>query len=119
MTNQEVTDYINNLNDKPKQEWQTEVCTQLRQTVLQAIPDADERLQYGKPHYRKNNKYAAVIGTAKGWVTFTIFNAAAVEAPQDFFEAGDPDRKTIKILEGQTVDYALLGEYLTQAASTL
>jgi hypothetical protein len=119
MTNQEVTDYINKLNDKPKQEWQAEVCNHLRQTVLQSIPDADERLQYGKPHYRKNNKYAAVIGTAKGWVTFTIFNAGAINAPEGFFEAGDPDRKNYKIVEGQSVDYTQLGKYLQQASSTL
>src|SRR5688572_14753744 len=117
--NQEVTDYINKHSDKPKQEWQVEVCNQLRQTVLQAIPDADERLQYGKPHYRKNNKYAAVIGTAKGWVTLTIFNAADINVSEGIFEPGDPDRKTVKILEAQTIDYELLGRYLQQAASTL
>lgn len=117
--NQEVTDYINNLNDKPRQEWQSSVCDQLRQLIHQSIPDVDERLQYGKPHFRKNGKYACVVGTAKGWVSFTIFNAKALEAPPGFFEPGDPDRKTVKILEGQAVDYALLGKYIQQAARSL
>ena len=117
--NQDVTDFINKHSDKPNQEWQVEVCNQLRETVFKAIPEADERIQYGKPHYRKNNQYAAVISTAKGWVTFTIFNAAAIEGPEGLFEAGDPNRKTIKILKGQTVDYDLVETLVKQAAETL
>jgi hypothetical protein len=116
--NQEVTDYINKLTAKPKQEWQAEVCNQLRQVVFQAIPEVDERLQYGKPHYRKNGKYACVLSTAKGWVTFTIFEAEALQAPEGFFEPGDPNRKTIKILEGQAVDYALVGKLIQQAGTS-
>ncbi len=114
--NEQVTEYIENI----KLAWQIDVAKFLREAIFQAIPDVEEKLQYGKPHYRKNNKYAAVIGTAKGWVSFTIFNAKDVEPPQGMFEASDDgDRKTIKILEGQTVDYALLGKLLGQAASTL
>ena len=114
--NQEVTEYINKLNEKAGQEWQAEVANQLRQIAQKAIPDFTERIQYGKPHFLKNGKYAAVLGTAKGWVTFTIFNAKALEAPEGFFEAGDPDRKTVKILKDQEVDYNLLGKLLKQAA---
>ena len=102
------------LRDEP--EWQAEVANQLRQIAQEAITDFTERIQYGKPHFLKNGKYAAVLGTAKGWVTFTIFNAKALEAPEGFFEAGDPDRKTVKILKGQDVDYNLLGKLLKQAA---
>ena len=116
MTTQEVIGYINKINDKAGQEWQVEVANQLRQIAQQNIPDFSEKLQYGKPHFFKNAKYAAVLGTAKGWVTFTIFNAKAVEAPEGFFEAGNPDRKTVKILKGQDVDYNLLGKLLKQAA---
>src|SRR3954452_12719269 len=75
MTAQEVTDYINKLNDKAGQEWQVEVSNQLHKIAQDNIPDFSEKLQYGKPHFFKNGKYAAVLGTAKGWVTFTIFNA--------------------------------------------
>ena len=113
--NSEVTDYINKLKDKANQEWQADVCDQLRQIAVQTIPEVEERIQYGKPHFLKQGKYAAVIGTAKGWVTFTIFNAKTVEAPEGLFEAGDPDRKTVKILKGQQFDYNLLGTLLKQA----
>jgi len=64
-----------------------------------------ERLQYGKPHYLKDGKYARVLGTAKGWVSFTIVNAADLDAPDGLFEPGPADRKTIKIRQGQAVDY--------------
>lgn len=117
--NQDVTDYINKLNDKPNQAWQIEVCNQLRQITHSAIPTVEERIQYGKPHFMKTGKYAAVLGTAKGWVTFTIFNATMLQAPDGFFEEGDPNRKTIKILNGQAVDYVLLEALLKQAADSI
>ncbi len=113
--NQDVTDYISKLNDKPNQEWQVSVCNQLRKMTHSAIPTVEERIQYGKPHFMKSGKYAAVMGTAKGWVTFTIFNAESLQAPDGFFEEGDPNRKTIKILNGQSVDYALLESLLKQS----
>ncbi len=99
--------------------WQAELCRQLDAIIHRAIPEVTEKLQYGKPHYRKNNQYAAVIGTAKAWVTLTIFNATAIDAPDGLFEDGPPERKTIKIREGQAIDEAQIEELLRQAASTL
>lgn len=111
--NAEVTPYF----DKIAVPWQVDVAKRLRELVFEAIPDAEEKLQYSKPHYRKNGKYAAVIGTAKGWVSFTIFNANEIEA--DFFEEGPPERKTIKITEKKDIDYALLTRLVKQAADGL
>jgi len=113
--NQDVTDYI----DAIKVDWQAEVCRQLRQIIHDAAPDVTERLQYGKPHFLKNGKYACVLGTAKGWVSFTIFNAATLEAPDGFFEPGPPERKTVKIRDGQAIDPALLTPMVQQASATL
>jgi len=113
--NQAVTEYI----EKISQEWQAEVCTKLRQVVHQAVPEVEERIQYSKPHFLKGGKYAAVLGTAKDWASFTIFNAATLETPAGFFEDGPPERKTIKIRKGQTVDYELLAKLLQQAASSI
>jgi len=113
--NQEVSDYIQNI----KQDWQADICNQLRPVIHQSVPDVVERIQYGKPHFLKNGKYACVLGTAKDWVSFTIFNAKALESPDGLFEPGDPDRKTVKIRKGQAVDYTLLGMLLQQAASSL
>lgn len=115
--NQEVTDFINNLNAKAGQEWQAEISSRLRQIANESIPEVSERIQYGKPHFLKNGKYAAVLGTAKGWVTFTIFNAEGIEGPDGFFEAGPPERKTVKILKGKSFDYDLLAKLLKQAAN--
>lgn len=111
--NPEVTPYF----EKIAQPWQAEAANRLRQLVFEAVPDAEEKLQYSKPHYRKNGSYAAVIGTAKGWVSFTIFNATEIDA--DFFEPGPPERKTIKILPNSEVDYDLLTRLVKQAASTI
>ncbi|BCG58525.1 DUF1801 domain-containing protein [Paenibacillus sp. URB8-2] len=112
--NQEVTDFINNVN----QPWQAIVGNQLRQIVHDSIPDVEERIQYRKPHFLNNGKYAAVISTAKETVSFTIFNAANLKLPEGLFE-GPSERKTIKIRDGQTVDFELLTKLLKQASSTL
>ncbi len=112
---QDVAGYIGNIG----QPWQAEVSQSLHQMIHRAIPEVTERLQYGKPHYLKDGKYAAVLGTAKGWVAFTIFNAAGLNAPEGVFEPGPPERKTVKIKQGQAVDYVLLEQLLGQAASTL
>ncbi|MDB4902565.1 MAG: hypothetical protein JWQ63_1846 [Mucilaginibacter sp.] len=114
--NQEVTQYIENIEQK----WQADTCKHLRETVLQSVPGIEEALQYGKPHYKKNGKYVCTYNTAKAWVSFTLFNAASLEAPEGLFEPGDnPDRKTIKIREGQNTDYNLLAKLLQQASASL
>jgi hypothetical protein len=114
--NQEITTYI----DKLTQQWQVEVCNRLRQLVHVAMPEVQERLQYGKPHFLKEGKYAYVLGPAKGWVSFTIFNAQVLDTPEDLFEpGGSAERKTIKIREGQEVDYDLLAKFVKQAGDSL
>jgi hypothetical protein len=114
--NLDVTDFI----EKIKVEWQADVCQHMREIVNEAIPDVQERIQYGKPHFLKNGKYAAVLGTAKVWVSFTIFNATDIDAPEGFFEDSEiSERRTIKIREGQTPDYEMLGKLLKQASDTI
>jgi hypothetical protein len=111
--NQAVTDYF----EKISQEWQVPICTQIRELIQQALPDVEERIQYGKPHFLKNGKYAFVLASAKAWVSLTIFNATTLEAPEGYFEQGPPERKTIKIRAGQEIDYAFLSTLIEQAAN--
>ncbi|KHF32961.1 hypothetical protein CM49_04850 [Paenibacillus sp. P1XP2] len=77
---QEVSDFI----DAIKEPWQKELAAGLREVVRQAIPDVQERIQYKKPHFLKNGKYAAVISTSKDAVSFTIFNATELDLPEAF-----------------------------------
>lgn len=112
--NQEVTTSIENISVP----WQVSVSTQLRQMVHEAIPDVEERIQYKKPHFLKNGKYAAVITPSKDAVAFMIFNTTNLELPNGQFE-GPPERKWIKIREGQSPDYDLLAKLLVEASSSL
>ncbi|MBD2862448.1 DUF1801 domain-containing protein [Paenibacillus oceani] len=112
--NPEVTDFIEAL----KEPWHRELSVSLREVVHQAIPDALERIQYKKPHFLKNGKYAAVISTSKDAVSFTIFNAAALELPEGMFE-GPEERKTLKLRKGDTVPSEQLAAWVGQAAGTL
>jgi len=117
--NRDVAEFIEAVGQKPGQEWQGPICEALRAMTQTALPDAEERIQYGKPHYLVHKKYAAVIGTAKQYVSYTIFNASALDAPAGFFEDGPPERRTIKIKHHQTVDYAQLASLLKSAAATI
>lgn len=111
---------INAYLDAIEQSWQAEICRQIHQMVQDALPYAEERIQYRKPHYLKNGKYAAVLGVAKGWVSLTIFNAAELQPPDGLFESSENGgRITIKIKQDHDVDYDLLGDLLRQAAETL
>ena len=113
--NQEVTQYIQKL-----QNWQVEVCESLRKMVYETIPDIEERLQYGKPHYLKDGHYACVIHAAKDKVSFMIFNAGELKEIKGFFKSmSSPDRKAVTLKEGQEVDYKLLSGLLKQAAGSL
>ncbi len=113
--NQEVSAYIEKLP-----EWQVKVCNTLRKMITKTLPDAEERMQYGKPHYLKNGHYACVYMAAKDKVSFMIFNAATLEEIKGFFKSmSDPNRKTATIKEGDTIDYNQLAGLLREASSTL
>lgn len=112
--NQEVTDFIGVLQEP----WQRELSANLRDVVQQAIPDVQERIQYKKPHFLKNGKYAAVISVSKDAVSFTIFNAAELELPEGMFD-GPPERKTLKLRKGEPFDSSQLASWLRQASASL
>ena len=113
--NNEVTEYIQNVEP-----WQAEICNAIRQGVHQAVPDVEERIQYKKPHFLKNGHYLGVLSPARAYVAFAVFNATDLQPPDKFFEKqGPPERRTVKIKEGQEFDYELLAQLVTQAASTL
>lgn len=114
-TNPEVTAFIENMG----QPWQIEISNELRQMIHQSIPDAAERIQYKKPHFLKNGKYAAVISPSKDALNFMIFNTAELELPDGVVFEGPAERKWIKIREGQAPDYAMLSNLLIQASSSL
>ncbi|MEE6262571.1 DUF1801 domain-containing protein [Plantactinospora sonchi] len=111
----DVTRYINKA-----QPWQIDVCEKLRAMVGQTIPDVEERLQYGKPHYLKNGQYAAVIAVARDKVSFMVFNAADIPEVKGFLRAlGNGDRKAVDIRDGQTVDYGAVANILEKTATSL
>jgi hypothetical protein len=111
--NQEVTSYIENLN----QQWKIDLCNKLRQMVHSSIPEVEEQIKYKKPHFMKNGQFAAVISPSKDAIAFMIMNATGLEFPKGF--EGPAERKWLKIREGDTPDYDLLARLLVQASSTL
>lgn len=112
--NPEVTEFIAAVQEP----WQHELCASLREIVRGAVPDVQERMQYKKPHFLKNGKYVAVISTSKEAVSFTIFNAAGLTLPEGRFD-GPPERKTIKLKRGDSIDGAQLSALVSQASAEL
>ncbi|SDN78276.1 DUF1801 domain-containing protein [Alkalicoccus daliensis] len=112
--NQEITYFIDNL----KEPWQKITAADLREIVHQAIPGVQERMQYNKPHFLKNGKYAAVISPSKTAVNFTIFHTGALTLPEDMFN-GPPERKTLKVRREDTLDSELLSSYVREASAEL
>jgi hypothetical protein len=113
--NQEVTNYIQNAA-----QWQAKVCTALREMLHKTIPDVEERLQYGKPHYLKNGHYLAVIHAGKDKVSFMLFNASSIAEEQGFLRSmGNGERKTVDIQEGQAIDYDHIATLVREASTGL
>ncbi|MEU4311082.1 DUF1801 domain-containing protein [Nocardia sp. NPDC024068] len=111
----EVTRYIDKLPP-----WQSDICRQLRAMIRTTIPTVDEQIQYGKPHFLKNGRHAAVIHAGKNKVSFMLFNAAEVDAVKGVLRSmGNGERKTVDIVEGQDIDYDLLADFLAKASSGL
>lgn len=109
---QEVTAFIANLP-----QWQSDISSILRNMVHETIPEAEERVQYKKPHFLKNGHYAAVISPSKDAIAFMIMNATGIDFPKGF--DGPAERKWIKLKEGDSPDLPLLSGLLRQASSTL
>jgi hypothetical protein len=110
--NEEVTQYI-----QKTQPWQVAVCNTLRDLILKNVPDVEERLQYGKPHYLKDGSYLAVIHVSKDKVSFMIFNAAEIPEVKGFLRSmGNGDRKTVDIQDGQSVDYEQVADLVRKVS---
>lgn len=109
--NQEVSEYIGKTLP-----WQQEVCESLRKMVHDTVSGAEERIQYGKPHFLKDGEFIAVIHVGKDKVSFMLFNAGNIEAGKMLRSMGNGDRKVIDIVEGQEVNYKQLGSLLSQVA---
>jgi hypothetical protein len=111
----EVKQYVNKLP-----EWQVEVCKTIQKVIHKSIPDVEEKLQYGKPHYLKNGHYAAVIHAAKDKISFMVFNATEIPEVKGFLRSmGNGERKVIDIKEGQQIDYDNLSDLLKKISATL
>lgn len=114
--NPEITAYI----EKIEQPWQIEVCNQLRQIILQTIPEVEELKQYNRPHYKKDGNYLCVFNVAKNWVNVMLFNAQVLTIPEGYGELSPKgDRITARIYQGQNFDYDCFTNLLQQAAQAL
>jgi hypothetical protein len=110
--NDEVTAYI----EKAKP-WQAQVCTRLREMVHSTVPGVEEAFQYGKPHFVRDGRHAAVIHVARDKVSFMVFDAAGVEAVPGLLRSlGNGERKAVDIREGDEVGYDLIADIVRRTS---
>jgi hypothetical protein len=96
--------------------WQKDACAQLRQAVLTAIPDAEESLQYEKPHYAVDGELVAALNVAKGKVSLLVLNAGSVKPEKGFLRSlGDGERKVVDVTDGQDIDVDRIATVLRAA----
>lgn len=106
--NSDVTDYL--ARTKP---WQQDICGRLRETVHATVPDVEEMIQYGKPHFNVAGRNAAVLHVAAAKVSFMVFDAGDVEAVPGLLRSlGSGDRKVVDLREGDTVDLDFIADLL-------
>ena len=85
--------------------WQQDACVQLRKAILTALPEAEESLQYNKPHFAVDGRYVAALHVAKAKVSLLILDAGAIEPEKGFLRSmGNGDRKVVDVTDGQVVD---------------
>lgn len=85
--------------------WQKRACLQLRAAIRRAIPNVEESLQYGKPHYAVDGELVAAIHVAKSKVSLPILNAKSVAPVKGFLRSlGNGERKVVDITAEQSVD---------------
>ena len=85
--------------------WQNRACLQLRAAIRRAIPNVEESLQYGKPHYALNGELVAALHIAKSRVSLLILNAQSVAPVKGFLRSlGNGERKVVDITADQKVD---------------
>lgn len=65
MSSQEITEYLNSLDGQKRATLQ-----ELRETILQIIPDADEGLSYGLPAFRLQGKVVAGFAAFKNHLSY-------------------------------------------------
>lgn len=114
--NQGVTEYIAKINHP----WQVEVCNQLRQILLNTVPEVEETILYSRPHYKLHGQYLCVFNVAQKWVNVMLFQAQALSDPKAFGDLSpNGERVTAKIQQGSDFDYKLFATLLQEAAQTL
>jgi hypothetical protein len=110
--NSDVTAYID--GTKP---WQTKICTSLRATVHSTLPEVEEALQYGKPHFTADGRNIAVLHVAATKVSLMVFDAGDVEpVPGLLRSLGSGDRKVVDLREGEFVDPTFVADLLRRTA---
>jgi hypothetical protein len=110
--NDDVTAYIDST-----QPWQVEVCRALREAVHRNVPNAEEALRYGKPHFLRDGSHVAALHVAPAKVSFMVFGAQDIDpVPGVLRPLGSGDRKVVDVRQGQAPDLDLIADVLRRTA---
>jgi len=108
--NKDVTEYINTAPEEQKKIMET-----LRQLVHEAVPGVQEAFKWSRPVFNAGKDFA-YLKTAKAYVTLGFFQFDKLPDPNGLLEGTGKDMRHIKIKSHQSIDKALLQQWLQAAA---
>ena len=109
MAEKTVDSYIANLND-----WQADIVTEIRQIILETVPDADESIKWAQPVYEVNGPFA-YIKAFKNSVNFGFWRGVDLEDPDGLLQGSGEKMRHFKLTNREQVNKPIFSNYIQQA----
>ena len=109
MAEKTVENYIAQLED-----WQAEIVSQVRQTVLEAAPGANESIKWAQPVYEINGPFA-YIKAFKNSVNFGFWRGVDIQDSQGLLVGSGEKMRHVKLVSSDDINEVAFKDYLLQA----
>jgi len=109
MAEKTVDNYIANLND-----WQADIVSEIRQIILETVPDADESIKWAQPVYEVNGPFA-YIKAFKNSVNFGFWRGVDIEDPDGLLQGSGEKMRHFKLSSREQINKPIFSNYIKQA----
>jgi len=109
MAEKTVDNYIAQLED-----WQAEIVSQVRQTLLDAAPGADESVKWAQPVYEINGPFAYIKAFKKS-VNFGFWRGIDIDDPQGLLQGSGEKMRHFKLTSLEDINAPVFTDYVQQA----
>ena len=109
MAEKTVENYIAQLED-----WQAEIVSQIRQTVLEAAPGANESIKWAQPVYEINGPFA-YIKAFKNSVNFGFWRGVDISDPGELLQGSGEKMRHFRLTSMDDINAPVFTDYVQQA----